>query len=276
MEEKVLEYKEVISEGYTSYLNSIKVRVDEELSENKFLHTLQYFLLRKKQALDTSLQEKFLDGYLQDIVNRKGFYDNHLFHRVDNGYPPSDNWSKTSHDQFISYCVYSKISGKADHQIIWSQFKENFSTYDNISGSFNLKRLVLPRDFIFVGYINENLICRLLIPFYYLFGFFTYLRKDVVRYRSNKRNGVEWFEMLYLKYIKREHKDEVFYKHVSPKTSGELLWWVKKHAMKDSWHKKLFYKFADKRIQKRFGGWDGLFVEYFKHDDHPIIKLLNS
>jgi len=255
----------------------LRIRPDEDIAENAFLFTLTLWLI-EKQIIDKPFdRSQVLHKYLDEIVNPLGRYDNHPVVREVNGYDgATTNWARTSHDQLTSYAVASYLLGREDHVKIWKQIKSTWFTYDNNTTKTNFKRLVHPRDIIFHGILANSYICKVLLPIYFLFGMFTYLRPNVVRYRSNKRNGVEWFDYLYLKYIKKEFPDEVFYKHVSNKKSGEILYWVKSHAMEDSLLKRLFYKFADKRIEKRFGGWSGLFAEYYYNEEHPINALAST
>ena len=233
-------YEWFSKEGY------LRLEPNQDEAENTFLFTLALWLI-EKQIIDKPFdRSQVLHKYLNEIVNPLGRYDNHPIIREINGYDGEKNkLARTTHDQLTSYALASYLLGREDHVKIWKQIKSTWLTYDNNTTKTNFKRLVHPRDIIFLGILTSNYLCKVLLPIYYLFGVFTYIRPDIAKKKTNSRNG-------------------------------EVLYWLCSHAIEDSLLKRIFYRFATKRVNKRFGSWSGLFIKHCQNEEHPINALAST
>ena len=149
-----------------------------ETDENTLLFTNVYnFFCFEYHYKFNSSSSKFLD-----FMERDGWFKNVVPDVV-----PEDRKGDLylSRDQMFSYSVASIKLGKDAHVKIWKKLLRYGFTYDNVSRKFNIKRIVRPRDWIFVGYLARNPICYLLMGYYYFCGLFTCLR-----YSEDNTSGV--------------------------------------------------------------------------------------
>lgn len=139
-----------------------------ETDENTMLFSNMYQILTAWNDKDLTIaQHAFLD-----FMVRMDWHKNVVPDKVPDSHKGDLYLSR---DQMFSYCLFSKLHGRQDHKIIWKRILKGFFTYDNVSKKFNLARIVRPRDWIFIGYLNSNKLCWCLMPWYYFTGLFTFL-----------------------------------------------------------------------------------------------------
>lgn len=155
------------------------------IDENSFLFTLVFHLrFRELKGMILSSVGDMATHLpkLREIKNDKVFYNNVL---------PGDGLPQdqfTSRDQLMAYIIYSLVFEKSDKVAceVWGTLKRNFFTYDNTTGKFNVKRVMLPHDLIFFGFLANSALCYLLMPLYYLFGLIT-----VFQSKPSKSSGTQ-------------------------------------------------------------------------------------
>lgn len=158
--------------NHTNHMGLINGKIPgrPETDENTFLFTNVYDFVNGGET-STALRNSRED-YL-DFMLRDGWYKN----VVPEDHEVADTHKKDLHlsrDQMYSYSVYSKLNGRKDHETIWRTIYTHGFTYDRITKRFNIRRIVRPKDWIFLGSLNGNIICRFLMPWYYLVGIFTF------------------------------------------------------------------------------------------------------
>lgn len=233
-------------------LNSSKKPV-EIIDENCPLYSLEEILLLNRVDpsghISISKVAK-LGKYIGLLKNKNGYYNNIV--DVKTGHD-----AYTSHDQLRTICVFSVLYGLNYHEEVWKKIKKGLFTYDNVIAKFNIRRLVHPRDIIFIGYLNNNILCNLCISAYFLIAYVTFSKNFKYRPTIWDRVKTRFSQGAWPK-VNRVQK-----------TDGELLYWVESHVYK-SIFSKFFNKRFNKKIEKRFGSWRQVFSKYFPDQKHPI------
>lgn len=239
-------------------LNSA-VKEPDVVDENCCLFSLEELLLLIR--LDPKSEEvkertAIIKEYIEAVRDEDGYFQN--IRGITTG-----TELYLSHDNMRAYCIFSKIEGLSYHKDIWKKIKSGRMTYDNLTKKPNMSRLVHPRDFIYIGYINGNIICWLLMPIYYAISMVTFSRD------TKTRPTIPDSIKLYFK--NKEWPKRTVYR----KTDNELLYWVQSHIDKHPL-RNLFSWLFNKVIKKRFGSWRALFAVYFVPTDHPINTITSK
>ena len=239
------------SKDYYNRYNLINSKTYEDVSENCLLYSVQNYFLNIMIGRDVSELHKNIDNYINLLYNNNsGMYNNIPF--VTEG-----NDMYISHDQLTSICSFSAYNNLEHHKIIWKEM--NFGTYDNIYGYFNIKRILHPRDYIYIGYLNNNIICKLLMPLLCIITIYSFLCTKKVRptFFTRLKSGFK------------------LPKNVMKKTDGQLLTLVRNFSLKGKSNIfNLTYKLCLFIARKTFtNGYRGIFEHYFVENEHPNIVL---
>lgn len=232
----------------------VKVYPSEDAAENQFLFTLELYLIKCQIGEHDEKLMAAMDNYMTEIINILGQYDNLLGpRRVEH-----PNYKYTSHDQLTAYCIYSVLFHKEHHKEIWKQLKRKLFTYNNQTRKIDFKFFVHPRDIIFIGYLNENIICIFLMPLLYVMG--------IISFYSYKTVRPEWWNRIHHRITKGTWpvKKEI------EKTSGAMLYWLRHAVIRRGILRQAFYKVYELLLKRYFGNWNGLFQAYWRYDGHPI------
>ena len=206
----------------------------EDVSENTPLFSLEHIILKKLAKEDPSHIEVSLIEYIEKLRNPS----TNRFNNIPDILTGSDAY--ISHDQYTTICAFSHRHGLNYHKEFWSGVK--YGTYDNISGKFNVHRVIHPRDLLYIGYLNDNILCKLLMPLFCLMTIQIFLSTYKVR------NGIKII-----------------------KTDGQLLTLVRNYGLNGK--SKLFnwtFKLCEWISRRKFnGGYKGIFKMYFPFNNHP-------
>lgn len=226
-----------------SYINRyglINATKHEDVSENCPLFTLQNVILKKIVKEDPKELEDSLINYFEKMRNPT----TNRFNNIPDVTSGRD--ALISHDQFTTLCAMSARHGLDYHKEFWNGVK--WGTYDNLTGKFNIHRILHPRDLIYVGYLNDNFLCKLAMPLLCAATLWSFL------YPYKKRNGVKIL-----------------------KTDGQLLTLVRKYGLKGkSWLFDKTWKLCERISHWKFvDGYKGIFKTYYPLEDHPNHILAN-
>jgi len=235
------------------------------VSENCILFSVENVILREKNGKDTSEMDKNIINYIEKMRNHKS----HRFNNIPNITEGPDKY--ISHDQYTSLCAFSARKGLDYHKEFWKDIK--FGTYDNLTGEFNLKKIMHPRDYIYIGYLNDNIVCKLLMPLFCLIIVESFSSKFKVRptidgriVQGFKTKGSLWTKIKTI-FTLPSRKMIV--------TEGELLGLVRNWGLQDkSWLFNQTWKFCMWLMHKiKFpGGYKDVFKLYFHlAPQHPNI-----
>lgn len=208
-----------------------------EHSENSLLFTVENFFLNPEDE-----KTKMLLMAILNICNEtKGIYRQHPAKLTGH-----DEYM--SHDQLTAIFCFSCYNNLQHHRRIWQEIKRQWLRYNNVNvpNTFKQKffneRLLHPRDIIFYGICNENIICYLLFPILFLIMFIScWSKREVIAYGAP-----------------------------ALKTDGKLLTYIRVRALGWKW----LIKFFDFVIEKRFGSWKVIFKTYFRYENHPNVISL--
>lgn len=224
------------------------------VSENCPLVTVEYIFLLGLESKRNMLLEQALRSYIEALKNPI----TNRFNNIPGLLEGEDRY--ISHDQYTSICCYSYSRGLSYHKEFWKNVK--FGTYDNLTGKFNINRILHPRDYIFLGYLNRNLVCTLLMPLFYLLTLIMFSTRYKVR-------PTLW-ERIKSGFTLSTRKIE--------KTDDELLTFVRFNCFKKKpWHFRIVYAICMKLLAFRFeGGLTGAWQTYYKEPDQPIRVLIGK
>lgn len=152
----------------------LNAHADEDVSENCLLYSVVHHFLREEQG-NPSDNEEFtaICNYIVGMMN----VETGKFNNIPNVTTGKDRY--ISHDQFIALCSFSYFHDLEFHKMFW--YGINKFTYDNLTGKFNIHRIVHPINYIFVGYLNRNIICTLLMPLFCVLTMFSFHNDVKVR-----------------------------------------------------------------------------------------------
>jgi len=154
-------------------LNSPRKDVPQDINENSVLFTLVYCLRYQEKHKENPALFKNIEEHLYKLLEyEKG--DVWLRNVLPGDGLKEDQY--TSRDQLIAYFIFFKLSGqKATMKKSFRTMIKKLFTYDNVTKKINIKRIIRPRDWIYLGYLAGSKICYLLMPWYYLTALFTVL-----------------------------------------------------------------------------------------------------
>jgi hypothetical protein len=166
---------------------------------------------------------------------KSGLYNDH----------PENNTRYNSHDNYTSIAAWSKHYGFGIEKEIWNYAKRAMFTYDNISGQVNRKRIIHPRDLIFLGICGGSIVANALKPVLSIAIIMSFLKTKKVRYEGHP----------------------VAVKRVYLHTDGKVLHTLKMKAL----NMKLTWAICSyiMRKKKDFGSMESAFDIYFPAD-HPL------
>ena len=227
--------------------NLINAHEGDIVAENTLLFSVQNVFLKKLNKNDSSQLEEDIINFIEKMRNSS----TNRFNNLPNVTEGHDKY--ISHDQYTALCAFSAYFNLDYHK----EFSDKiiFNTYDNISGEFNPKRIIHPRDAIYIGRINDKMWAKLCMPLLCLVTILSFIVKYKVR-----PTFWNWFMGGF-----RETRRKIV------KTDGQLLTFVRYMGLKN--RSKLFnitYKFCLWLAKFRFeGGMTGIFSHYFRPVDHP-------
>jgi hypothetical protein len=220
--------------GIINRYGLINAKPEEDVSENCLLFTLENIILKESNDIPTLDLVVNCEDYIDLMYDPKtGMYDN-----IPGLKTGKD--AKISHDQYTSLCSFSYRTGGNHHKLFWDRVK--FGTYDNLTGKFNIKCVIHPRDYLFIGMLNNNPICIALFPL---------------------------FHLITLQIALPSYKGDV------PATDGELLTLVRFWAMDDICNR-FFFKYMYLPLLRRFfkKDYEDIFKIYFPDENHPNRQLI--
>ena len=149
---------EVITNGL------LNTRDGEEYAENSMLFTYEYILLTHMVGdYDPSVEVNFLNALLIKNKIGEGLYKDHP--TADTTLPLDDQM--LSHDTLTAMMGASYLYGCTLHKEVWKEIKRQKLGYNNLEP--NGERFWRhPRDLIYYGILNNNIICWLLFPLFAL------------------------------------------------------------------------------------------------------------
>lgn len=236
------------------------------VSENCILFSVENVIFKEQKDEDTSEMDEKIINYIEKMRN----HESHRFNNIPFITEGPDKY--ISHDQYTSLCAFSKAKGLDYHKEFWNDIK--FMTYDNLTGEFNIKKLIHPRDYIYIGYLNDNFWCKLAMPLFCLIIFQSFWAKYKVR------PTIDWRIREGLK-VEGSIIDKIKAMFAFPKrkmivTEGELLglvrWWG---LQGDSWLFNQTWKLCQWLMTKRKfpRGYEEVTEVYFHlAPHHPNIE----
>ena len=211
---------------------------NSELEENSLLFTIEHYFLLKELGLNPKKERNIINSALFTCDRGGGIFRQHPAELTGH-----DRYM--SHDQLTAIVAYSKSENLKYHKQIWKEIKRQLLRYNNIEIPNNLKekvlngRLLHPRDILFAGCCNGNIICNVLI-----------------------------FILIVIMFISCWSKRKVIaYGAPTLKTDGKLLTFIRVRAIGYKW----LINFFDWVIEKRFGSWSVVFKVYFRYSQHPNV-----
>lgn len=153
--------------------NLLNAHEGDIVSENCPLFSLENIILDTINGEDSSEMEKNLISYIEKMRNPATKRFNNIPYILEG----PDKY--ISHDQYTSICAYSAYRDLDFHKEFWKEVK--YGTYDNLKKGFSIKGLMHPRDYIYIGYLNNNLMCKLLMPLFCLMILESFMAKYKVR-----------------------------------------------------------------------------------------------
>lgn len=218
---------------YNKYglINSDK---NEEVSENTALLSLEHIILTKLLDEDPSYMEVSLIEYFEKLRNPSTSRFNDV---------PEGSTSYITPSQYTTLCAFSHRHGLNFHKEFWNKVK--YGTYDNISGEFNSKRAINPKDLIYIGYLNDNKLCKLTIPLLCV--------DTILAFMINYKN----------------------------KASKQLLTLVRNYGLngKSTLFNLTWKLCTNISNRKSVDGYKGIFNRYFENEDHPnrvLARRINN
>lgn len=226
-------------------------RAKGETEENSLLWTAQNIILTEKANEDSEPRTAAFRRAVNRCRISEGVYNQNPKYSEYEPENPHDKYM--SHDQLTAICSMSYKHGVYHHVDIWNEIKRQKFRYDNVNPEApNWSRLLHPRDIIYIGLLNNSLICRALKPVLDLMILVTFLTHYKVR--------PIWYHRLWA-YLTTRNRVPVA-KYV--KTDGELLSYVRFNC----YDMGLIAKICNWLITKRFGSWTKVFSTYFKVEYH--------
>lgn len=225
------------------------------VAENTILYSVEYVVLSEILGRDSSEMQENIIKYIELMRNHK----TNRFNNIPGVTEGPDKY--ISHDQYTSLCAFSAYFGLDYHKEFWKGVK--FGTYDNITGKFNIKRMLHPRDLIYIGYLNDNKICKLLMPLLCLITIQSF--GSVYKVRPTFWN---WM----LSGFKGERRKMV-------KTEGELIGLVRDFGLKEkSWLFNWTWEICMALMELKFEeGYKSVFRKFFHlAPQHPNIQLADQ
>lgn len=224
-----------MSINYETPMGLLKRWEFETEPENSFLYGLQHFILTNDAKRHIALNRYMTSVYYASMYAEALIYNNHV---------DESQASKTpyvSHDQLTAYAVFCPVARIE----IWEGLKAMKFRYDNLNPAKpSWKRLMHPRDILWFGIVNDNLICQILSPILYLMMLYTML----VPKRLKKRDG-RW--------------------RLEKKNSNEVLWWLRLQVMSGVIGY-LFKRSYNLLLRLRFKNLHGLMLDYYVDPEHPV------
>ena len=237
---------------YLNRYNLLNATVYEDVSENCILFSIvNYFLKVVKGEKIPESEFNAIKNYIDLLWNENTQRYNNIPGVLDG----KDAY--ISKDQYIAICAFSHYHNLDYDKRFWNGVK--FATYDNLSGKFNLVRLLSPQDYIYIGSLNENLLCKLLKPLFYAFTWFSFIH--------DKKTRPTFWERL-----KSGFKLEP---RTMFKTDGQILSFVRHmgFAEKKSFLDKFMWKMLMKFCSKRYkNGFQSILTHYYEIT-HPNSML---
>tara|TARA_R110000803_G_scaffold187128_5_gene249503 strand:- start:1560 stop:2309 length:750 start_codon:yes stop_codon:yes gene_type:complete len=225
------------------------------VSENCPLFSLENIILKIMLGKDSSDMEEKLIAYIEKMRN----HETKRFNNIPFITEGPDKF--ISHDQYTSICAYSAYRGLNFHKEFWKEVE--FGTYNNLERGFHIKHILHPRDYIYIGYLNDNIFCKLLMPLFCLMIVESFWGKYKVRptlwARIKSGFSLETRKMIV--------------------TEGELLGLVRKVGLKDkSFLFNWTWKVCMWRMKSKFpDGYKGVFRKYFwMAPHHENIELADQ
>lgn len=227
----------------------------EDVSENCPLFTAEYLILKEILG-ETDVQvELDLVKYIHALENPETNRYNNIPGILDG------NDRYVSHDQYTTICAFSAAKGYDFHKKIWKEIK--FGTYDNLKSGFSISGLMHPRDYIYIGYLNDNFWCKLLMPLFCIILIESFLNVTKVR-------PTFW---------ERLKSGFTLEKRTMKGTDGQLLTLVRMWGIKKDKRPWILSKTWDLCLyiaKKTFtNGFRGIFETYFPNSEHPN-RVLSS
>ncbi|HLD91128.1 MAG TPA: hypothetical protein VI911_08965 [Patescibacteria group bacterium] len=205
-------------------LNSID---NEDGGENSMLYTFEYILLFKLCYGFNCHEYLTFTEAMDKCELSKGVFKQH-----------PTNIDSMSHDNLTSMVCYSKLFNKKYHKDIWDEIKrQGYFKYDNQTPDKPTKWLH-PRDTIYYGILNNNVICYMFIPILFIM-------------------------MLVSMFEEKES------------TCGKILWFIRIYSSNNLFFKLFFKPIYDIILRVQYGKnpLQQLFSIYFKEVNHPIHYL---
>jgi hypothetical protein len=225
----------------------------EDVSENCPLFTLEYIILAEKLGMDVESVKLSLINYFELCYNK----DNGMFDNIPGVREGNDKY--ISHDQYTAMCAFSARHNLPYHKMFWEGIKHG--TYDNLTGKFNIKKPMHPRDIIYIGYLNNSFICKLLMP---LFNIITI------------ESALQWYKWrpTYLSYILSGFSVNSRPNKIVA-TDGDLLAFVRAYGLNQQsiTYTKTFSLYCLIMKLKFKDGFNDVFRTYFPNPNHPVRIL---
>jgi hypothetical protein len=252
----MITYDEKKASFFDSY-GLLAAHSNEGVGENNILYSLEYFYL-----LPSGPEKDFTELIIRSALNlmreSKGIYRQHP-------QKMTGDLAYLSHDQLTAICSFSKCQNLQHHKDLWQEIKRQRFAYCNVSPNdswwqkVKRGRLLHPRDALYVGYLNDSIICKILSPILFLMlALITY---------STWKIRPEWYNLIYYKWKGITN----YYKCKIPDMPGKLLNFVRcQGIMPQSKVWQWFFKFVDYRIKKKYSCWNNAFELYFEDKNHPI------
>jgi hypothetical protein len=154
--------------SYYNKYNLLNANKTDRFSENTFLFSFEH------QLLGGNIIIHEYSIYLQNIRNK----DSELYNNIPlSEYIINNKDIYTSPDQLLAYACFSYKHRIGIHKRIWEQLKSLFGTYNNITGRFDIKRIMHPKIIIMIGLLNKNIISYLMLPLLLIMMYFSMKNK---------------------------------------------------------------------------------------------------
>lgn len=202
---------------------------------NSILYTMEYRTLLAEQRIITGNEPENMNiatvsANLGSVLDKISL-GNGLFKNTPGDPVPPTQEELMSHDNMTAIAIASVDMLKDHHKLMWKEILRQGFRYNNLTPEAPGLRFVHPRDIIYIGILNNNIICRALFPLYALFMTISAFGAD---------------------------------------TSGKLLGYISCKLFPQSLAFRLLFKIMSFIISKgQFKGWVGVFAEYFKDPNHP-------
>lgn len=224
-----------MSINYETPMGLLKRWDFETEPENSFLYGLQHFMLTNDAKRQVALTRYLTDVYYDSAHTHTLIYNNH----VDETQALKTPY--VSHDQLTAYAVFDMVARRE----IWEGMKAMKFRYDNLNPqSPKMDRLLHPRDILWFGIQNSDVVCTILSPLLYLMMVYTM----VIPKRLKKRDG-KW--------------------KLEKKNSNEILWWLRVQVM-EGVIGCLFKRSYNLLLRLRFKNLHGLMIDYYVDPEHPV------